>query len=88
MIIREVKIQEAWCAKCAAGQMSAIHDIMMTEKIGLDKLIGRTIVCSCGHENEVEDVLSIMPTSFLVASQSDVSKVKSNEELNKWLNAE
>lgn len=86
MILRETRIQECWCAKCAAGQMEQIHDLQFNQKIAPGDLIGRTIVCkTCGHENTIEDFLSIIPTAFLVASKNELSKVKSNEEIKKWL---
>ena len=89
MLIRETKIQECWCGNCAAGQMEQINQILFTEKINLVKIIGRKITCAkCGHENEVEDILILIPTSFLVASQNDINKVKSNQELQNWLNAQ
>lgn len=89
MILRETRIQECWCGKCAAGQMEQIHDLQFKQKIAPPDLIGRKIVCSnCGHENVIEDFLSIIPTAFLVASQNDISKVKSNQELQNWFNKE
>lgn len=84
-----MKVQECWCGNCSAGQMEQIHDIMFSEKKGISEMIGRKIICTkCGYENVIEDVLSIIPNGFLVASQNDMSKIKSNQELSNWLNAE
>lgn len=89
MILREMSIQECWCENCSAGQMGQIHDILMKEKASLKELIGRKIVCqSCETENEIEDVLHIIPTAYLVTTDKMVNKYKSNEELANWLKAE
>jgi hypothetical protein len=89
MIIREMKVQECWCGHCSAGQMEQIHEILFREKIGPAQLIDREITCvKCGNINKVDDFLSIIPTAYLVSAQSEVSKVKSNQELSNWLNAE
>jgi hypothetical protein len=89
MILRETRIHECWCSNCAAGQMEQIHDLMFKERIAPANLAGWKLFChKCGHENTIEDFLSVIPTSFLVASQSDINKVKSNEELKKWLDKE
>lgn len=86
MIIRQTTIHECWCPQCSAGQMERIHDILFKEKMPLTEMVGKTITCAkCGSENPVEDVLIVIPTHFMVASQSDANKAKSNDELNKWL---
>jgi len=52
----------------------------------LTDMIGKSITCSkCGSENDVDDVLIVIPTHFMVASHNDANKAKSNDELNKWL---
>ena len=88
MILRETRIQECWCSNCSAGQMEQIYDLQFKEKIPPPDLIGKKIVCvNCGHENVIEDYLSIIPTAYMVASHNDISKVKSNRELKNWLDA-
>jgi len=89
MILRSTTIQECWCPKCSAGQMEKIHDIIFHEGIPPTRLIGRKIICDkCGFENKIEDVISVVPTSFLVSSINERSKHKTNDELMKWLNME
>lgn len=88
MHIRQTTIHEAWCSNCSAGQMEQIHDMLFKEKKQLSDLIGTTITCKCGHENVIDDVLIVIPTHFMVASSKDANKVKSNEELSKWLDKE
>ena len=66
--------------------MDQIHDILFKEKRPLTDMIGKSITCSkCGSENDVDDVLIVIPTHFMVASHNDANKAKSNDELNKWL---
>jgi len=89
MILRSMIIQECWCKNCSAGQMDKIHDILLREKVLESALIGRKIVCDkCGFENEIEDIIGIIPTSFLVSSKNETSKIKSNDEIMNWLNEE
>lgn len=89
MIIRETHISECWCPQCASGQMAQIHDILMKEKTSVSKLMRRKITCeNCGVENEITDVLELIPTSYLVSSVNEISKVKSNNELMNWLNSD
>jgi len=89
MILRETKISECWCEKCHKGQMPAIHQILFDEKEkNLESLVGRKIKCNnCGFENTIEDILIVIPVEFLVSSQYEASKGKSNSDLNEWLNA-
>ena len=89
MIVRITRMQECWCPNCAAGQMEKLHDIIFRERIPESQLIGRTIKCDrCGADNVIEDVVDIIPTSFLISSKNEMSKVKSNQELFNWLNKE
>lgn len=86
MILRETQISECWCPNCHNGQMGQIHQILFEEKITVKELIGRKITCQhCGIENELEDVIILMPVEFYVATESQKSKAKSNNELFKWL---
>lgn len=86
MLIRETTTYECWCNHCSTGQMSQIHDILLEERVDTNQLIGRIITCrECGKENEIEDVLVVVPTSFIVCSKTNISKAKSNEEMMKWL---
>lgn len=86
MIIRETKIQECWCDNCSSGQMGKIHDLFMLNKDLSLNPVGIKIKCdSCGVENTVEDILIVMPTSYIIHSEKDCSKQKSNQELKKWL---
>lgn len=69
--------------------MEQIHQIMFEEKTPPAQLVGRKLTCpNCGQENEIEDALDILPTTYLVSSANSRSKAKSNEELKNWLNAE
>lgn len=89
MILREMSVQECWCASCHAGQMGQIHDIMMKEKVTTKDLVGRKIICEkCGTENEIEDVIHIIPTAYLVTSNNMINKAKSNDELHNWLKSD
>lgn len=86
MIIKEMTITECWCSKCSAGQVGKLHDIIMSENISMQNLIGRAIVCdNCGHRNVIEDVLMVIPTSFLISTSKEINKAKANDELKKWL---
>ena len=88
MILKEMIIHECWCEHCSEGQMRQIHDILFKEQILMQDLIDRKITCEkCGQENIITDVLSVVPTSFMVSSRSELSKAKANDDLNKWLNA-
>lgn len=88
MIIRETRVQECWCPICGSGQMADIHSLCMESKdLSLHKLHGKEIVCkNCGAKNIVEEILVVIPASFLVSAKSDFSKAKSNDDINKWLN--
>lgn len=87
MIIRSTTIHECWCPKCGNGQMEQIHEVLFKEKVQLTDMIGRKFTCAkCGVENELNDVLIVIPTHFMVASHNDANKAKSNEELANWLN--
>ena len=89
MIIRQTTIHECWCPKCSTGQMEQIHDTLFKDKVQLTEMIGKTITCAkCGSENQVDDVLIVIPTHFMVASHKDANKAKSNDELSKWLDKE
>lgn len=88
MILRETRVSECWCPKCSTGQIGQIHDMLMNNSAKVTDLIGKEIKCNqCGTINILEDVLELVPTSFFVASAKDFSKVKSNTELNNWLNS-
>lgn len=88
MIIRSTTIHECWCPKCGTGQMEQIHEVLFKEKVQLTDMIGRKFTCvKCGTENELNDVLIVIPTHFMVASHNDTNKAKSNEELANWLNS-
>jgi len=87
MIVRSMRMQECWCSNCTAGQMDKIYDIIFSEKISERALIGRKITCHrCGFDNVIDDVIDIIPSTFLVSSNKEASKYKSNEELLNWLN--
>lgn len=86
MILRTMTISECWCGKCHGGLMGQIHDIMMQEKLSMKDMIGRHVICKhCDNEDIIDDVLELIPTTYLVASKSEISKTKSNEELKNWL---
>ena len=85
MIVKNVLIQECWCPVCNAGQMGAIHAMIMSDRSS--NLIGTKVTCkSCGTENEITDVLEVIPTEFYVSSQNESSIWKCNDDLKKWLN--
>lgn len=86
MILRTMTISECWCANCHKGLMGQIHDQMMEKKLQPKDLIGMHIICKhCDNEDLIDDVLELIPTTYLVASKSEISKTKSNEELKNWL---
>ena len=59
---------------------------MMQKKLSGKDLIGMHIVCKyCDTEDLIDDVLELIPTEYLVASKSELSKPKSNQELKDWL---
>jgi len=87
MIVRSTRIQECWCPNCLSGQMEKIYEITFAEGVDEKSLIGRKVKCErCGFENIIEDVVDVIPLSFLVSSRSELSKAKSNEDLFNWLN--
>lgn len=89
MIIRQTTIYECFCPNCHSGQMEQIFDKSFNEKESINSLMGQSIKCqSCGEENEIEDIVLVYPTSFIVGSSQEVGKgkqAKTNEELFKWL---
>lgn len=87
MILRETIMYECWCTECQHGQMEQIHDIMMSEKIPTQDMVGRVIVCrNCGSENVLEDVMVVIPAAYMVSSKPDLSKAKTNDDMWKWMN--
>lgn len=79
-------MHECWCSHCGAGQMDVIHDIFFNDRISDRELIGKEIKCShCGKTNVIEDVINIIPSTFLISSDQEYSKVKANEDLAKWM---
>lgn len=90
MIIKQTTIYECFCASCHAGQMEQIFSIVFENKQSTTDMIGQKITCKeCGSENEVQDVLQVYPTSFIVGSATNMHKGKQgkvNEDLYKWLN--
>jgi hypothetical protein len=86
MIIRETIIYECWCEHCHKGQMQQLLQKTFEEKKHLSTYVGQTFKCElCGEDNTVEDFLSLVPHSFMVMSQYDMSKGKSNQDLGKFL---
>lgn len=89
MIVKETTIMECWCTTCGQGQVAKLHDLMRGENKTMGDLSGRGIVCDhCGSTNIIEDILHVIPTAFIVSSQSDKSKVKANYDLLNWLESE
>ncbi len=87
MILRVTTVMECWCPKCSSGQMAQILDKSFNGAIPPKALVGKTLVCSnCKAENKIEDVLWLIPESFMVSSSRDNSEPKSNSELANWLN--
>lgn len=86
-IIRETRILECWCPKCHQGQIKTILNDSFTNDRALLDSVGKEFKCeNCGLLYEVGDYLSVMPNAFMVASRSQESKVKSNTEIDAWLN--
>lgn len=86
-IIRETRILECWCPKCHQGQVKTLLNDSFTNDRALFECVGKEFKCeNCGLEYEVGDYLSVMPNAFMVASRSQESKVKSNTEVDAWLN--
>lgn len=86
MLIKQTTISECWCPKCGKGQMEFLLDKSFKEKIAIKELIGLEVACeNCGEKNIIEDVLHLIPSMFYIMSDSDLSKVKSNQDLKKWL---
>lgn len=66
--------------------MGQIHDLVFAEKKQLAEFVGRKITCKeCGQENEIEDVLQLIPTEYLVTTANNINKAKSNQEMSNWL---
>lgn len=88
MIIRETKITECWCNQCGCGQMQQIFQKSFDEKKHLSEYVGEKFICAeCGFENKIEDFISIIPHEFLIMSQNDASKIKSNDDLKRFADA-
>lgn len=86
-IIRETRILECWCPKCHQGQIETILNDSFGNDRNIIESVGREYTCqNCGLVYEVGDYLSVMPNAFLVACRSEHSKVKSNMEIESWLN--
>lgn len=89
MLLRTVNISECWCPNCGAGQMEQIWQLTFAEKISQAALVGKKFICEkCKQENTIEDVVSIIPTSFLVSAKNEMDKIKSNQEIINWLKSE
>ena len=79
-------IAECWCSNCSIGQMEIINKIIFENHMTYKQMVGQEITCDkCGHKNIIEDLLSMIPTSYLVASKNKTSLKKSNEDLLNWL---
>lgn len=89
MIIRQTTIYECFCPHCHSGQMEQIFEKSFNNQESINNFMGQSIKCnSCGELNEVEDIVLVYPTSFIVGSVQETSKgkqAKTNEELFKWL---
>jgi transcription initiation factor IIE alpha subunit len=86
MIIRETTIYECWCEHCHKGQMKDLFQKAFDEKIHLSEFVGQTFKCEvCGEDNTIEDFLTVVPHSYMIASKHEFSKAKSNDELGKYL---
>lgn len=86
-IIRETRILECWCPKCHHGQIKNILNDSFTNDRNIIESVGKEYTCeNCGLVYEVGDYLSVMPNAFMVASRSQLSKAKSNLEMEAWLN--
>lgn len=72
MIIRQMTIIEAYCDKCGEGQLKNLLDTGLMFKT--HKL--ESITCACGHVNEIEDHIQVIPNEFFVASKSKVDYKK------------
>jgi len=71
---------------CGVGQVAKILQKSFENEEPLQDYIGQNFTCqNCKTENIVEDILSLIPESFLISSHNDISKFKSNQELKKWL---
>lgn len=82
MIIKETRILECWCP-CGAGQVAQLLQKSFEEKTNLAEFIGRKFICpNCKEENTIEDVLQMIPESFLVTSQLDVATYKAHKQNN------
>lgn len=88
MIIRETRIVECWCPNCSHGQMKQIFQKSFDEKRHLAEYVGEKFSCeNCGAENVIEDFLSLMPNEFFVMSANNTSKVKSNDDLKRFIDS-
>jgi hypothetical protein len=86
-IIRETRILECWCPKCHQGQVKTLLNDSFSNDRALLECVGKEFKCeNCGLVYEVGDYISVMPNAFMVASRSQGSKVKSNMEVESWLN--
>jgi hypothetical protein len=53
----------------------------------LIEAVGKEFTChNCGLVYEIGDYLSIIPNAYMVSSRSDLSKSKTNMEIEAWLN--
>lgn len=86
-VIRETRILECWCPKCHAGQIKTILGETYQNNQPLIESIGKEYKCqNCETVYEIGDFLSVVPQGFFVASRSEASKAKSNNEIEQWLN--
>lgn len=85
MLIKNMNVTECWCPECGHGQMEQIMDITFKEKIQLVKMIGRTVKCKeCGNEEIIDDVINLIPQTFLVQSSNDLMNYKKDESVAKF----
>jgi hypothetical protein len=85
MIIRETIIYECWCAHCHKGQMNDLFQRSFEEGKHLSVYVGETVKCEkCGKDNVIEDFLSVVPHSFMIMSNHEISKAKSNDDLKEF----
>lgn len=73
---------EAYCDKCGSGLLQKILQTGFDLGISSSKLAN--ISCDCGHENVVEDTVTVIPNEFFVYSNAK-DKYKKDESVKNFL---
>jgi hypothetical protein len=88
VIIKRMTIMECWCPNCGTGQMESIMADSFKNKKPVESYIDTEIECkNCKEKLQIDDVVNLIPESFLLASVKDINNYKKDNSVGDFLNA-